>query len=65
MVKDKKEEKGSKPQMSKNAVTTYQYLKKDGAKSPLQISKDLDLDTRTVMNALKELKDLGRIVLLG
>jgi len=65
MVKDKKEEKGSKPQMSKNAVTTYQYLKKHGAKSPLQISKDLDLDTRTVMNALKELKDLGRIVLLG
>jgi len=54
-----------KPVMSSHASATYNYLKKHGAASPLQISKALNLDPLTVMKALKELKNLGKITPSG
>ena len=52
-----------KPAMSKIAQETYNYLKKHGASTPLQIARDLNLDTFTVMKALKELRNLGTVKL--
>jgi len=53
------------PVMSDHAKITYNYLKKHGAASPLQISKALNLDTLIVVKALKELRNLGKVTLSG